>query len=164
MIRRFGLELLLILSVLLDATEVIKVTIEAPAFDELSAEAINTNAVKEEQRFTNNPSDVKNKLLQTIIDQRNLPSTRRFVFILDPSKQFAVREVSQSYLPTKLISRSKFTQFQEVGGRGIWLPRCCMMNYYTFYSVPNQFFRCIRQGIRVQHASVRPSQPCQSDG
>jgi hypothetical protein len=73
--------------------------------------------------------------------QRQLPATRRYTFYLDPQLHYAVRRLDQSYGTDTLLSRADCTQFQQIPGRELWLPKKVETQLHEYYSVPGIFFK-----------------------
>jgi RNA polymerase sigma factor (sigma-70 family) len=73
--------------------------------------------------------------------QRQLPATRRYTFYLDPQLHYAVRRMDQSYGVDILLSRSDCTQFEQIPGRDLWLPKKVESQLHEFYTLPGTFFK-----------------------
>jgi RNA polymerase sigma factor (sigma-70 family) len=73
--------------------------------------------------------------------QRQLPATRRYTFYLDPQLHYAVRRLDQSYGTETLLSRADCTQFQQIPGRDLWLPKKVETQLHEYYSAPGTFFK-----------------------
>jgi RNA polymerase sigma factor (sigma-70 family) len=72
---------------------------------------------------------------------RKLPATRRYTFYLDPQLHYAVRRLDQSYGTDTLLSRADCTQFQQIPGRELWLPKKVETQLHEYYSAPGTFFK-----------------------
>ena len=79
--------------------------------------------------------------VQLIEAQRQLPATRRYAFYLDPQLHYAVRRLDQSYGADTLLSRSDCTQFEQIPGRDLWLPKKVETQLHEFYSLPGTFLK-----------------------
>lgn len=79
--------------------------------------------------------------VQLIEAQRQLPATRRYAFYLDPQLHYAVRRLDQSYGADTLLSRSDCTQFEQIPGRELWLPKKVETQLHEFYTLPGTFFK-----------------------
>ena len=73
--------------------------------------------------------------------RRQLPATRRYTFYLDPQLHYAVRRLDQSYGADKLLSRGDCSQFEQVPGRALWLPKKMETQLHEFDSVPGTIFK-----------------------
>jgi RNA polymerase sigma factor (sigma-70 family) len=79
--------------------------------------------------------------VQLIEAQRQLPATRRYAFYLDPQLHYAVRRLDQSYGVDTLLSRSDCTQFEQIPGRDLWLPKKVETQLHEFYTLPGTFLK-----------------------
>jgi RNA polymerase sigma factor (sigma-70 family) len=68
--------------------------------------------------------------------RRQLPATRRYTFYLDPQLHYAVRRLDQNYGADTLLSRSDCTQFEQIPGRALWLPKKMETQLHEFDTVP----------------------------
>ena len=73
--------------------------------------------------------------------RRQLPATRRYIFYLDPQLHYAVRRLDQSYGADTLLSRSDCTQFEQIPGLALWLPKKIEIQLHEFDSVPGTIFK-----------------------
>jgi hypothetical protein len=73
--------------------------------------------------------------------RRQLPATRRYTFYLDPQLHYAVRRLDQNYGADTLLSRSDCTQFEQIPGRALWLPKKMETQLHEFDSVPGTVFK-----------------------
>ena len=73
--------------------------------------------------------------------RRQLPATRRYTFYLDPQFHYAVRRLDQYYGTDTLLSRSDCTQFEQIPGRALWLPKKMETQLHEFDSVPGTIFK-----------------------
>jgi len=60
---------------------------------------------------------------------------RRHDFYLDPEFSYAVRQHEIRDEAHHLVTRSDCSQYEQLAGRGIWLPRRCRLEEYTFEEV-----------------------------
>jgi hypothetical protein len=81
------------------------------------------------------------EMARLIEEQRNLPAMRRYIFYLDPDLHYAVRRFEQTYGPDTLLARSNCSQFQQIAGRQLWLPRRVETQLHEWYSVPETVFK-----------------------
>ena len=73
--------------------------------------------------------------------QRKLPATRRYSFYLDPQLHYAVRRLDQSYGADQLLIRSDCSDFQQISGRNVWLPKKIESQMHEWYSAPGHRFQ-----------------------
>jgi hypothetical protein len=81
------------------------------------------------------------EMMRRIEERRKLPATRRYVFYLDPDLHYAVRRFEQSYGPDTLLTRSNCSQFEQIPGRQLWLPRRVETELHEYNSVPETVFK-----------------------
>jgi RNA polymerase sigma factor (sigma-70 family) len=93
---------------------------------------------KEMFRMSNEQMEHVAELIEA---QRKLPATRLYTFYLDPQLHYAVRRLDQSYGPDTLLLRTDCSQFEQVSGRDIWLPRKVETQMHEYYSVPGAPFK-----------------------
>lgn len=70
------------------------------------------------------------QLTAHILQDNNSP-LRRYDFYLDPEKGHAVRRLEAWDEVGRLFVRSDCTEFEQLGGRFIWMPRLCRVEEYT---------------------------------
>ncbi len=51
------------------------------------------------------------------------PEARRYIYYLDPSLHYAVRRLEMRSKPDTLLNRTDCSQFEQIAGRQLWLPR-----------------------------------------
>ena len=51
------------------------------------------------------------------------PEARRYIYYLDPSLHYAVRRLETRSKPDTLLNRTDCSQFEQIAGRQLWLPR-----------------------------------------
>jgi hypothetical protein len=105
------------------------------------AEHQDPQELKEYLDFSPDPPEVKRKVVERVEEQRRLPAKQRFVYYLDPGLHYALRRWEHWYEPDTLLLRCDASQFEELPGRQLWLPRRCEIQYYSFSTtIPGTFF------------------------
>ena len=98
----------------------------------LEKDAAKFNAEQKEM-FTRSLAQQENTA-QTIEPQRKLPATRRYSFYLDPQLHYAVRRLDQSYGSDQLPIRTDCSDFQQISGRNVWLPKKIESQMHEYFS------------------------------
>ena len=70
-----------------------------------------------------------------------LPATRRYSYYLDPQLHYAVRRLDQSYGSDQLLVRSDCSDFQQISGRNVWLPKKIESQMHEYFCVPDTVFK-----------------------
>jgi hypothetical protein len=110
--------------------------------------------LKDESLF---PPDLSEKEIQLIEERQLIPSApgakkmkvprkpdkrvaplRRHDFYLDPEYGYAVRQHEIRDEARHFVLRSDCSQFEQLADRGIWLPRRCRLEEYTFEGVRDE--------------------------
>ena len=86
--------------------------------------------------------------------ERKLPATRRYSFYLDPQLHYAVRRLDQSYGPDTLLVRSDCSEFQQIPGRNVWLPKKIESQFHQSVSARTPFPKTI---LCLKRFRYRPS-------
>ena len=80
-------------------------------------------------------------MAKTMEAQRKLPATRRYSYYLDPQLHYAVRRLDQSYGSDQLLVRSDCSDFQQISGRNVWLPKKIESQMHEYFSAPDTVFK-----------------------
>jgi RNA polymerase sigma factor (sigma-70 family) len=95
---------------------------------------------EQKEMFTRQLAQQEN-MAKTIEAQRKLPATRRYSFYLDPQLHYAVRRLDQSYGSDQLLVRSDCSDFQQIAGRNVWLPKKIESQMHEYFSAPDTVFK-----------------------
>jgi hypothetical protein len=118
-----GGKLISVDDVTLDGRRVVRVILDVPNSVRTAAEKINIDQLRERQKHSVASPQLQEQVLQNVLAQRQLPPTCRYTYYVDPALHYAVRQFERSYLPNTLLSRTVSSDFQQVPGRPLWLPR-----------------------------------------
>ena len=151
-----GWKLLSVQNTQLDGRPLVRVDLEWANPIQVSAvkydlEALRKRIEKERQSFEKQSAKLnaeqKDKLNRSLAQQENmaiaieaerkLPATRRYSFYLDPQLHYAVRRLDQSYGPDTLLVRSNCSEFQQIPGRNVWLPKKIESQFHQSVSAPD---------------------------
>jgi hypothetical protein len=83
----------------------------------------------------------KAQLINRIVQARALPRECIKVFFFDPTRQYAVVRVTESYRPDTIIRRTVCSSFQAIKGRQVQMPKTCIVEHFTYASVPGKVFK-----------------------
>jgi RNA polymerase sigma factor (sigma-70 family) len=95
---------------------------------------------EQKEMFTRSLAQQEN-MTNVVEAQRKLPATRRYSFYLDPQLHYAVRRLDQSYGSDTLLVRTDGSDFQQISGRNVWLPKKIESQFHEFYSSPGSVFK-----------------------
>ena len=95
---------------------------------------------EQKEMFTRSLAQQEN-MAQAIEAQRKLPATRRYSFYLDPQLHYAVRRLDQSYGSDQLLVRTDCSDFQQISGRNVWLPKKIESQMHEYFSAPDIVFK-----------------------
>jgi hypothetical protein len=121
--------------------------------------ALNIDLAEREKllRSGNNTETYIRQELAAIRRMQELPETRTHVFYLDPRRHYAVQLREERNEDGALVLRTDNSDFQLLGGRGVWLPRKSVTEYYTWPSVAGVFdLPVLRRVIEVSGWSLDP--------
>lgn len=136
---------------LVDGERLIRVELVAPNPQKRFAEALDLEAEKKALESSKESPTRQRELLGSLQRTRALPDSRRFVYYLDPELHYAVRQWEQWYEPDTLLLRCRCLEFEELSGRGVWLPRRCEVDRYEFFTLPETVFE---EPILSEHYEV----------
>jgi RNA polymerase sigma factor (sigma-70 family) len=81
--------------------------------------------LKRDEAFLNSSPEAQKSRIENILAWRKLPATKRLVYFLDPELHYAVRQSEEWYDPQTLVLRCRRSDFEQLPGRQLWLPRRC---------------------------------------
>ena len=107
----------------------VRITAENPEWRE--AQETDIEARDKLLRKSGNSKQQNADELDWIRKRRELPPQRLFAFYLDPTLRYAVSRREERYPDGRLISTCDCSDFHQVPGRGVWLPRRCVVQNYS---------------------------------
>jgi hypothetical protein len=69
------------------------------------------------------------------------PEARRSIYHLDPSLHYAVRRLERRIGPDILLDRTDCSQFEQISGRQLWLPRRVESELHELPTLPGTVFK-----------------------
>jgi RNA polymerase sigma factor (sigma-70 family) len=105
------------------------------------AEAVDLEKERQNLKMSRETPKRQAELVQDIEDMRMLPAMRRYVYYLDPELHYAVRRCEQRYGPDTLLSRTDCSQFEQIPGRRLWLPRRVESQLHEYPTAPGIVFK-----------------------
>ena len=142
----------------LDGSEVLRVEVVADNPERRRAEGIDIAAMEKELRQTRTTEADIQREVNGIKKMRSLPPQKLFIFHLDPQMQYALRVQEERYSDGTLLYRQLNSDFVQLAGRKLWLPRKSIRECYAFRSVPGTQFKTpiISQVFKVSEISLDP--------
>ncbi|HZL37173.1 MAG TPA: hypothetical protein VFC78_17770 [Tepidisphaeraceae bacterium] len=95
-------------------------------------------SVRQWPREATREQDVKS-VLSAIRQERQMPERLIDSYYLDPALHYAVTQWEQSYPDGTPLYRCENTNFEQVAGRRLWLPRSCIVSQFWCGSPPEGF-------------------------
>jgi hypothetical protein len=83
-------------------------------------------------------AEIKNTV-DTVRRMQEMPARLKYSFYLDPNMGYAVRRYDVSYEDGTLLRQCNNREFEQLKGRGLWLPRECQVDHYWSIRAPEGF-------------------------
>jgi RNA polymerase sigma factor (sigma-70 family) len=125
-----GAKLLSIENVPLDGKPCLRVELDAEYLVRRNAQATDLDQRRKELAGSGLSAKLQRTVIDRILRQRSLPASRHFIYYLDPGLHYAVRRLEQRYGGETLLARIDCSQFQQIPGRPLWLPRRVVSEIY----------------------------------
>jgi hypothetical protein len=119
----------------------LRVTLIVPNPEKALSNRIDIEKEAENLKLSRETPERQKELLANLRRQQTAPDKRRLVYDLDPERHYAVTHWEQWYEPSTLLRRGECSQFQQLPGRQVWLPKRCEVQYFEFPTVPKTYFR-----------------------
>jgi hypothetical protein len=119
----------------LDGVAVTRLDIAYPNPARKVAEETDLEALEAELRNGFNTEEHVQRELAWIRRNREAPERRLYSFYLDPALHYAVRQIDDRYEDGRLFTRIVNGDFEELDGRGVWLPRYTRTDYHSWPSI-----------------------------
>jgi RNA polymerase sigma factor (sigma-70 family) len=136
-----GGELISIENVRLEGKPCLRIELEAPNPLRRMAETIDREKIRRDLEMSRERSKRQEESLRKLDEMATLPETRRYVYYLDPELHYAVRRCEQRYGADTLLSRTDCSQFEQIPGRQLWLPRRVEEQLHEYPTVPGTVFQ-----------------------
>jgi RNA polymerase sigma factor (sigma-70 family) len=136
-----GGELISIENVPLEGKPCLRIELEAPNPLRRLAETIDREKMRRDLKMSRETPKWQEEIVRKTDEMAKLPETRRYVYFLDPELHYAVRRCEQRYGADTLLSRTDCSQFEQIPGRQLWLPRRVEEQLHEYPTVPGTVFK-----------------------
>jgi len=141
---RDGGKLISIEKATVDSRPCVRIEVDAPNPVRRVAEAVDLKKAREmlskmprdDSKLSRENLARQEEQLKLIEERQKSPAIRRYTFFLDPEMHYAVRRLEQRYGADTLLQRADCSQFEQIPGRQLWLPRRIETQMYEWYSLP----------------------------
>jgi RNA polymerase sigma factor (sigma-70 family) len=136
-----GGKLISVTNVALDGKPCVRIELETVNPIRHSADLVDREKMQRDLKLSPETPKRQEELLARLDEQRKLPETRRFIYFLDPQLHYAVRRSEQRYGSDTLLTRTDCSQFEQIPGRQLWLPRKVENQLHEYGTVPATVFK-----------------------